>query len=68
MKSFLPVDDPFVAVFHGFGLEGCQVGAGGGFGIADGEMNLASEDFRQEAVFLLLGAELADGGGRRCWW
>ncbi len=59
--DLLAVDDPVVALIHGAGLDGGEVGPGARFGIALTPADLAAHDGRQEALFLFLGAEGQQG-------
>ena len=52
----LTVHDELVAVTDRGGSQRREVGAGIGFGVADGEMNVAREDSGEELLLLLLGA------------
>ena len=77
-EQLLAVDDVFVAVTLGTGLQGGEVGAGAGFGQGEGGQTLAAGELGQEPLFLFGGAEGAhrvDGAdaavdarrGRRPW-
>ena len=59
-EDLVPVDGPFVPVQHGPGAQRGQVGAGTGLGVADGEVDLAGQDPRQEEALLLVGPEPHD--------
>jgi hypothetical protein len=59
-EDLLPVDHPLVAVEHGARLEGGQVGARVGLGVADREVDLAAQDLREEEPLLLVRPELHD--------
>ena len=56
-----PVDDVLLTVAHGPRAQRGEVGAGPGLGVADGEVQLAGEDLRQEERLLLVGTEAHDG-------
>ena len=56
-----PVDDVLLTVAHGPRAQRGEIGAGPGLGVADGEVQLAGEDLRQEERLLLLGTETHDG-------
>ncbi len=60
-----PVDDVLVAVATRPGPQRGQVGARLGLGVADGEIELAREDLREEERFLLLRAVAHDGRTHR---
>ncbi len=64
-EDLLAVDDVFVTVEDGLGLERGQVGAGAGLGVADAEVDLAPQDLGEEPLLLLLGAVAEDGGTDR---
>ncbi len=56
-KYLLPVDDVFVSLAHGPGLQAGSIGAGIGFGDSEGlQSQLAASDLRQIAALLLVGA------------
>ena len=47
-EDLVAVDEPLVAVAHGPGSQRGEVGAGTGLGVADGAVDLAGQDARQE--------------------
>ena len=59
----LPVDDEVAVTLLGLGAERRQVAAGVGLAHADAPGDLALQRREDEALLLLLGAELDDGGG-----
>ncbi len=64
-EDLLPVDHIVVAVEDRGRGERRQVGAGLGFGVADGEVHVAGEDRGQELPLLLLGAVHLEGRADR---
>src|SRR6202007_2347743 len=53
----LPVDDVLVAVPHGTGAQGRQIGARLRFGVTDREVDVTGENPRQELLLLCVAAK-----------
>ena len=53
-EDLVPVDDVLVAIAHRSGLQGGEVGARAGLGVADGEVHLTGHDLGQERGLLLV--------------
>src|SRR5690606_9184971 len=60
-EDLLSVDDVVVAVTHGGGAQGGEVGTCFRFGVADREMYFAGEDGGQELPLLFVGAVYLQG-------
>ncbi len=61
-EDLVAVDDPLVTVEHGPGAQRGEVGARTRLGVADGEVDLAGQDAREEEALLLVGAEAHEHG------